>query len=205
MNNDPIDNLAQSFLVGLVICSTLSDGYILFQKYMNDKKFQKNIEYYSDVFNAVTSFGLNKHTESDDGSIIIDTQTQTLPEKNKLKETSENIEIIKEKNEVKETTITINENIEINKEKNELKETTENVGVPVQVENKIIRVEAEAEAETETKVEIEKKPKKEMTIEEEEERKRLKKKKREKERERERELEKQKELEKQIIKKHHKH
>lgn len=203
MNNDPIDNLAQSFLVGLVICSTLSDGYILFQKYMNDKKFQKNIEYYSDVFNAVTSFSLNKHTESDDGSIIIDTQTQTLPEKNELKETSENIEIIKEKIELKETTTTTNENVEIIKEKNELKETTQNVAVPVQVENKIIK--AEAEVETETKVEIEKKPKKEMTIEEEEERKRLKKKKREKERERERELEKQKELEKQIIKKHHKH
>jgi hypothetical protein len=78
MNTDPIDNLAQSFLIGLVLCSALSDGYIFLQNMSKDK----NMEYYKDVYQAVTSFSLQKYEETDDGSILIvsDTKEETKKE-----------------------------------------------------------------------------------------------------------------------------
>ncbi len=95
MNTDPIDNLAQSFLIGLVLCSALSDGYIFLQNMSKDK----NMEYYKDVYQAVTSFSLQKYEEKEDGCIVI---TDDSIKQEDLKEV-ENKEIKKE--EMKETKV----------------------------------------------------------------------------------------------------
>jgi hypothetical protein len=108
MNTDPIDNLAQSFLIGLVLCSALSDGYLFLQNMSKNK----NMEYYKDVYQAVTSFSLQKYEEKEDGCIII---TDDSIKQEDSKEV-ENKEIKKE--EIKEVEIK-----EMKKE--EIKETKE--------------------------------------------------------------------------------
>ncbi len=68
---DPVDNLAQSLLVGLVICSVMSDGYIMVKNMFHDKKTVENLEYCQDVLKAVSSYGLDKYDKMEDGSIQV--------------------------------------------------------------------------------------------------------------------------------------
>jgi hypothetical protein len=135
MNSDPIDNLAQSFLIGLVICSTISDGYIMFKNYINDKETKKNVEYYSDVISAVSSVVFNKCEKNDDGTLIIETeQKETIPiikELNNL-ESMKELEIetetetfITESNNVESNNVESNE-IEMNKNEIEMNKNREN-------------------------------------------------------------------------------
>ncbi len=68
---DPVDNLAQSLLVGLVLCSVMSDGYIMVKNMFHDKKTMEQMEYCQDVLKAVSSYGLDKYDKMEDGSIIV--------------------------------------------------------------------------------------------------------------------------------------
>jgi hypothetical protein len=69
---DPVDNLAQSLLVGLVICSVMSDGYIMVKNVFHDKKTIENAEYCKDLLKVVTSYGLDKYKKTEDGKIIVE-------------------------------------------------------------------------------------------------------------------------------------
>jgi hypothetical protein len=69
---DPVDNLAQSLLVGLVICSAMSDGYIMVKNIFHDKKTVENAEYCKDLLKVVTSYGLDKYKKTEDGKIIVE-------------------------------------------------------------------------------------------------------------------------------------
>ncbi len=94
---DPIDNLAQSLLVGLVICSAMSDGYIMIRNMFHDQKTLENMEYCQDLLKAVSSYGLDKYKKEEDGSIIVADEI-----KEKEKNETENMEKDeKEKNEIK--------------------------------------------------------------------------------------------------------
>ena len=42
---DPVDNLAQSLLVGLVICSAMSDGYIMIKNIEYNSSFHKTLHF----------------------------------------------------------------------------------------------------------------------------------------------------------------
>lgn len=78
---DPVDNLAQSLLVGLVICSVMSDGYIMAKNIFHDKKTVENAEYCKDLLKVVTSYGLDKYKKTEDGKIIVeDEKKQKEPE-----------------------------------------------------------------------------------------------------------------------------
>lgn len=78
---DPVDNLAQSLLVGLVICSVMSDGYIMVKNVFHDKKTVENAEYCKDLLKVVTSYGLDKYKKTEDGKIIVeDEKKQKEPE-----------------------------------------------------------------------------------------------------------------------------
>lgn len=102
MNTEPIDTLAQTFLFGLVFCSLLTDVYVFFQSSTNDKQMKKRIDYYSDVYKAVTSVGLNQYEVDLDGTIKIENELkETITSKvNEVKETLEKLE--KEKKEIEE-------------------------------------------------------------------------------------------------------
>lgn len=103
MNTEPIDTLAQTFLFGLVFCSLLTDVYVFFQSSTNDKQMKKRIDYYSDVYKAVTSVGLNQYEVDSDGTIKIENELkETITSKvNEVKETLEKLE--KEKKEIEES------------------------------------------------------------------------------------------------------
>lgn len=88
---DPVDNLAQSLLVGLVICSAMSDGYIMVKNIFHDKKTVENAEYCKDLLKVVTSYGLDKYKKTEDGKIIVEDEKKIEPE------VKEDIEIKKEK------------------------------------------------------------------------------------------------------------
>ncbi len=60
---DPTDNLAQSFLIGLVFCSLISDVYIGVHSIIKNEDIKKKIHYISDVVSAITSFSLKKYEE----------------------------------------------------------------------------------------------------------------------------------------------
>lgn len=173
MNNDPIDNLAQSFLIGLVICSTISDGYIMLKNYMNDKETQKNVEYYTDVMSAVSSVVFNKCEKKDDGTIIIEqNEIETKIEQNESskKEINENENIINElsKNEINE-----NENIINKSSQNEMNENENIINESSQNEmNENIKLEQNEFEELEKKKreeEIKKQKKREKRLKEKEE------------------------------------
>ncbi len=83
---DYTDNLAQSFLIGLVFCSVLSDVYIGVHSIFNNEDLKKKINYYQDVVSAVSSFSLNKYEENDDGSIYIENNVNKNKDKNQFKE-----------------------------------------------------------------------------------------------------------------------
>ena len=68
---DPVDNLAQSLLVGLVICSVMSDSYIMVKNMFHDKKTKENMEYATDLLKVVSSYGLDKYDKMEDGSIQV--------------------------------------------------------------------------------------------------------------------------------------
>lgn len=77
---DPVDNLAQSLLVGLVICSVMSDGYIVVRNMFHDKKTVENAEYCKDLLKVVTSYGLDKYKKTEDGKIIVEDEKKIEPE-----------------------------------------------------------------------------------------------------------------------------
>ena len=107
---DPIDNLAQSLLIGLVICSTMSDGYIMIKNLFHDKKTLENMEYYQDVLKAVSSYGLDKYEKEEDGSIIVaDQKTEKKEQTEEIKQTNkiEKEEMIKENIKMKTTQLQI--------------------------------------------------------------------------------------------------
>ena len=84
---DPVDNLAQSLLVGLVICSVMSDGYIMVKNVFHDKKTVENAEYCKDLLKVVTSYGLDKYKKTEDGKIIVEDE-----KKHKETEVKEDLE-----------------------------------------------------------------------------------------------------------------
>ena len=100
---DPIDYLAQSLLIGLVICSTVSDGYIMVKNLFHDKKTLENMEYCQDVLKAVSSYGLDKYEKGEDGSIVVSDE-QKEKEKEKEKE---------ETNPIQKTDNIVSENIQM--------------------------------------------------------------------------------------------
>lgn len=93
---DPVDNLAQSLLVGLVICSVMSDGYIIVKNIFHDKKTVENTEYCKDLLKVVTSYGLDKYKKTEDGKIIVEDEKKT--------EVKEESQIKKEKDKPEELT-----------------------------------------------------------------------------------------------------
>ncbi len=97
MNTEPIDTLAQTFLFGLVFCSLLTDVYVFFQSSTEDKQMKKRIDYYSDVYKAVTSVGLNQYEVDKDGTILIENSENISTKVNEVEETLKKLEEEKKK------------------------------------------------------------------------------------------------------------
>ncbi len=117
---DPTDNLAQSFLIGLVFCSLISDVYIGVNSFINNDELKKNITYVNDVIHAVSSFSLNKYEELNDGSICISNEKEQINnDKKKINKEKINKENDSVKQDEKLNNIEIVNNTENNDNDNE--------------------------------------------------------------------------------------
>jgi hypothetical protein len=69
--SDTINNLAFSFFSGLVICSLLSDSYIILNNFLKNNYIKKKIDYYKNIYRIIVGLSLNSFKNDQDGNIII--------------------------------------------------------------------------------------------------------------------------------------
>ena len=70
--NDYINNLAFSFFSGLVICSLLSDSYIILNNFFKNNYIKKKINYIKNLYKIFISLASNSFKNDEEGNIIIE-------------------------------------------------------------------------------------------------------------------------------------
>jgi hypothetical protein len=69
--SENINNLAFSFFSGLVICSILSDSYIILNNFLKNNYIKKKINYFKNIYRIIIGLSLNSFKNDDNGDIII--------------------------------------------------------------------------------------------------------------------------------------
>ena len=67
-----MDNLAQSFFVGLIFCSLLSDSYIIYNDILKNNYIKKKVNYVKKIYDVVVGISCNNYKNDNNGNIIID-------------------------------------------------------------------------------------------------------------------------------------
>jgi hypothetical protein len=70
--SENINNLAFSFFSGLVICSILSDSYIILNNFLKNNYIKKKINYFKNIYKIIIGLTLNSFKNDDNGNIIIE-------------------------------------------------------------------------------------------------------------------------------------
>ena len=69
-----MDNLAQSFFVGLIFCSLLSDSYIIYNDILKNDYIKKKINYAKKMCDVVVGISCNNYKNDNNGNIIINAE-----------------------------------------------------------------------------------------------------------------------------------
>ena len=88
--NETIDNLAQSFFIGLFFCTLLGDSYLYVQQFSKTPFMKKQLKKVKNITEAVSCVFFKKYKE-EDGNIVIESPIQDKKNDNDVKEDDDSI------------------------------------------------------------------------------------------------------------------
>jgi len=122
--NDNINNLAFSFFSGLVICSIVSDSYIIFNNFLKNNYIKKKLNYCKKIYKIIIGLSFNSFKNDDNGNIIIEDYQKkiTNPFDDEYEDYIEEYEDIDNYINKNKDFMSVNNDIKINSDINNIKE-----------------------------------------------------------------------------------